>query len=104
MSAGNRRVFFYFGAKSHFLFLFFIFMRKVVAKGHLCKSLQIVDCGEGMPRFYIRSGDEAAVAAAAVALHVVLFVALVVLVAGLAHAREAVREAAGAVSAGDAGI
>ena len=79
-------------------------MRKVVAKGRLCKSLQIGDCGEGMPRFYIRSGDEAAVAAAAVALHVVLFVALVVLVAGLAHAREAVREAVGAVGAGGASI
>ncbi len=79
-------------------------MRKVVAKGHLRKLLPIGDCGEGMPRFYIRSGDEAAVAAAAVVLHVVLFVALVVLVAGLAHAREAVREAAGAVGAGDAGI
>ena len=55
-----------------------------------------------MPRFYIRSGDEAAVAAAAVALHVVLFVALVVLVAGLAHARGAVRETVVAVGAGDA--
>ena len=45
-----------------------------------------------MPRFHIRSSDEAAVAAAAVALHVVLFMVLVLLVAGLAHARAAVNE------------
>ena len=50
-----------------------------------------------MPRFHIRSSDEAAVAAAAAALHVVLFAVLVVLVAGLAHAREAVRAAVDAV-------
>ncbi len=79
-------------------------MRKVVAKGHLCKSMQIGDWVRRMPRFYIRSCDEASVAAAAVAMHVVLFVGLVVLVEGLEHAREAVRETAGAVGAGDAGI
>lgn len=49
-----------------------------------------------MPRLQIRSSDEAPVAAAAAVLHVVLFVGLVVLVAGLAHAREAVYEAVGA--------
>ena len=67
-------------------------MRKVVSKGHLCKSLQIADWRRRMPRFQIRSNDEAAVAAAAVALHVVLFMVLVLLVAGLAHARAAVNE------------
>ena len=49
-----------------------------------------------MRRFHIHSSDETAVAAAATAMHVVLFVALVVLVAGLAHAREAVYEGVGA--------
>lgn len=78
---------FYFDAKSHFYFL----MRKVVSKGHLCKLLQIGE-EEEMPRFHIRSSDEAAVAAAAVALHVVLFAVLVLLVAGLAHARAVVNE------------
>ena len=64
-------------------------MRKVVSKGQT-KRAQIAD--EKMPRFHIRSSDEAAVAAAAVALHVVLFAVLVLLVAGLTHARAVVTE------------